>query len=34
VVYRERPLALVYSDGRFFSMSVGDFEEAGRCVRL
>ena len=29
VVYSQRPLALVYSDGRFFSMSIGDFEEAG-----
>lgn len=28
VVYQERPLALVYSDGRFFSMSAKDFSEA------
>lgn len=29
VVYQERPLALVYSDGRFFSMSTKDYTEAG-----
>jgi hypothetical protein len=28
VVWSERPLALVYSDGTFFSMTGGDFEEA------
>jgi hypothetical protein len=28
VVYDERPLALVYSDGKFFSMTASDFEEA------
>jgi len=28
VVFNERPLALVYSDGRFFSMTRGDFEDA------
>lgn len=29
VVWQERPLALVYSDGTFFSMTAGDFEDAG-----
>jgi hypothetical protein len=29
VVYAERPLALVYVDGQFFSMSGGDFRSAG-----
>jgi hypothetical protein len=29
VVYDERPLALVYGDGKFFSMTASDFEEAG-----
>lgn len=28
VVWSERPIALVYSDGTFFSMTAGDFEEA------
>jgi hypothetical protein len=29
VVYSERPLALVYVDGQFFSMSAGDYRSAG-----
>lgn len=29
VVYMERPLALVYSDGRFYSMSADDYRDAG-----
>jgi hypothetical protein len=29
VVYSERPLALVYVDGHFYSMSAGAYEEAG-----
>jgi hypothetical protein len=29
VVYSERPLALVYVDGQFFSMSAGDYLSAG-----
>ena len=29
IVYAERPLALVYNDGRLFTVSAGDFEEAG-----
>lgn len=29
IVYMERPLALVYSDGQFFSVSAGDYRDAG-----
>lgn len=29
IVYMERPLALVYSDGQFFSMSADDYRDAG-----
>lgn len=32
VVYMERPLALVYLDGQFFSMSADDYQEAGMAV--
>ncbi|MFU8814589.1 MAG: hypothetical protein ACNA7W_04530 [Pseudomonadales bacterium] len=32
VVFSERPLALVYVDGQFFSMSAGDYRSAGVAV--
>lgn len=32
VVYSERPIAMVYADGMFNSMSADDFREAGRPV--
>jgi hypothetical protein len=34
VVYDERPLALVFSDGTFFSMTAADFEEANLDLAL
>lgn len=32
VVYMERPLALVYSDGRFYSMSADEYRDAGVAI--
>ncbi|HEX7036174.1 MAG TPA: hypothetical protein VF210_10390 [Pseudomonadales bacterium] len=32
IVYMERPLALVYSDGQFFSVSADDYRDAGLPV--
>jgi len=32
IVYAERPIAMVYSDGQFFSMGADDYREAGAEV--